>query len=200
MKAKHYRLLGVLLVAGALAAALVEPQVARGQEGPIVERLFRSQVVAVKPVFAPGQEGNPGEVIGFHVESAVFEINEPIEKGVIPKPRQSGAEPVGKVVAELRCLRNSRIDKNKPMQILRGKARFVGKTMRFDAIGTAIIHWCKDDGGAYNGVRWTDFSGTMTNIEGRDAGAKGHLVGTRLLIGDPELQGQSGLIIVRFRH
>jgi hypothetical protein len=57
--------------------------------------------------------------------------------------------------------------------------------------------WTPDRSGHYNGVRWTDFSGTIFNVEGRHQGAKGHLVGTRLLIGDPDIRSQSGLIIVR---
>jgi hypothetical protein len=145
----------------------------------------------------PRQEGNRDAVIGFDVESTVFEINEPIERGVIPKPRQSDAEPVGRMFSQLRLIGDQRVDKDRPMQMATGTARFVGRAMRFEGRGTSIIHWCQDDAGRYNGIRWTDFSGTITHIEGRHAGAKGHLVGTRLLVGDPDLQGQSGLILLR---
>jgi hypothetical protein len=174
-------------------------EVAEAQEQILIERLFRSVLTSVTPIYESGQDGNQDAIVGLRTESTVFEINETIENGVIPKPRASDAEPLGRVVAELRFLGDATLDKSKPLQILVGKARFVSRGMRFEAKGTSIVHWCKDDAGAYNGVRWTDFSGAITNIEGRHAGAKGHMVGTRLLVGDPEMRGQSGLIILRLR-
>ncbi len=174
-------------------------RVAEAQDQILIERLFRSVLTSVTPIYESGQDGNQDAIVGLRTESTVFEIHEPIENGVIPKPLASDAEPLGRVVAELRFLGDARLDKSKPLQILVGKARFVSRGMRFEAKGTSIVHWCKDDGGAYNGVRWTDFSGAITNIEGRHAGAKGHMVGTRLLVGDPEMKGQSGLIILRLR-
>jgi hypothetical protein len=182
----------------AVVGMVAVPVAAYGQERVVVERLFRSVLTSVKPVFAPGQEGQADAVIGFDTESTVFEINEPIEKGIIPKPRQSDAEPIGRMFGKLRCIGNDRADKSKPMQVFAGEARYVGRSMKFDAKGTSIVHWCQDASGAYNGIRWTDFSGTMSNIEGRRPTARGHVVGTRLLIGDPKLEAQSGLIIVRF--
>jgi len=179
------------------ACVLVMPQAARGQEPRLVERLFRSVLTDVTPIFESGQEGNPAAVIGFRTESTVFEIHEPIENGVIPRPRASDAEPIGRMFGELRCPAGEHVDKSQPLQIFRGTARFVGRAMRFEAAGTSIVHWCRGDDGAYHGVRWTDFSGAITRIEGRHEGAKGHLVGTRLLVGDPQLQAQSGLLILR---
>lgn len=172
-------------------------RVAEAQEQILIERLFRSVLTSVTPIYESGQDGNQDAIVGLRTESTVFEINEPIENGLIPKPRASDAEPVGRVVAELRFLGDARLDKSKPLQILVGKAKFVSRAMRFEAKGTSIVHWCKDDSGAYNGVRWTDFSGAITNIAGRHAGAKGHMVGTRLLVGDADMKGQSGLIILR---
>jgi hypothetical protein len=175
-------------------------QLAKGQEPILIERLFRSVLTSVTPIYESGQEGNQDAIVGLRTESTVFEINEPIENGVIPRPRASDAEPLGRVVAELRFLADGRLDKSKPLQILVGKARFTGRALRFEAKGTSIVHWCRDEGGAYNGVRWTDFSGAITEIHGRHEGAKGHMVGTRLLVGDPEMTGQSGLIILRLRR
>lgn len=198
MKARHVRIVTESVLAVAVLWVLAVPGVVVGQELKVVERLFRSVLTSVKPVFAPGQAGNLNAVIGFDTESTVFEINEPIEKGLIPKPRQSEAEPIGRMHGELRLADGARVDKTKPMQIFVGTAKFVGRGMKFDASGTSIIHWCQDGNGAYSGIRWTDFSGTVSNIEGRHQGAKGHLVGTRLLMGDPELKAQSGLLIARF--
>lgn len=172
-------------------------QRAQAQEQILIERLFRSQLTSVTPIYEDGQEGNPDAIVGLRTESTVFEIKEPIENGLIPKPRESDAEPLGRIVANLRFMGDARADKTKPMQILVGKARFTSRATRFEATGTSIVHWCKDDGGAYSGVRWTDFSGAISEVEGRHAGAKGHLVGTRLLVGDPDLRAQSGLIILR---
>jgi hypothetical protein len=75
-----------------------------------------------------------------------------------------------------------------------------GDSMSFDTRGTAIVHWCQDEQSRYNGIRRTDFSGTMTNIRGRDTDSKGHFFGTRLLLGDPQLRSQCGLITIRFRR
>jgi hypothetical protein len=197
MKSSQMRRGGVLLSAAA-AWAFAGATVASAQEPPVVERLFRSVLTSVTPVFASGQEGNMDAVIGFNTESTVFEINEPIERGFIPRPRQSDAEPIGRMFGELRCIGNARVDKSQSMQVFSGRARFVGRAMRFEAAGTSIVHWCKDDSGPYNGIRWTDFSGEIRNIEGRREGGGGHVVGTRLLIGDPALRAESGLLIVRF--
>lgn len=188
----------MFLLAAAVVCTLAAPEVVRGQERAVVERLFRTVLTSVKPVFAPGQAGQANGMIGFDTESTVFEIREPIERGVIPKPRHSDAEPIGRLFGELRCIGDARVDKSQPMQVFIGTARYVGKSLKFEGRGTSVIHWCQDGNGDYNGIRWTDFSGTMTNIEGRRQGAKGHLVGTRLLIGDPQLDAQSGLLIVRF--
>jgi len=187
----------VILIAASSVWAFTPTQNVQGQERVLIERLFRSILTSVTPLYEDGQDGNSDAIVGLRTESTVFEIQESIENGLIPKPRESDAAPLGRVVAELHFLGDARIDKSKPLQILVGKARFTSPAMRFDAKGTSIVHWCQDDSGAYNGVRWTDFSGTITNIEGRHAGAKGHLVGTRLLIGDPELRAQSGLLILR---
>ncbi len=197
MKARISRVMfSVLLVAVSLCA-VATPRKALGQQQTVVERLFRSVLTSVIPLYASGQEGDPNALVGLRTESTVFEINEPIEKGLIPKPQVSGAEPIGRMVGHLRCMDGGRVDKSKPMQIFVGTVTFRGRAMKFEAKGTSIVHWCRGDNGAYNGVRWTDFSGAVTNIEGRHAGAKGHLVGTRLLVGDPDLKGQSGLIILR---
>jgi len=197
MKRSHVGIVLVLLLAVATIWAGASPPVVLGQDQVVVERLFRSVLTSVKPIFAPGQAGNPDAVIGFDTQGTVFEITEPIENGLIPRPRQSGAEPMGRTFGELRCIGNARVDRSKPMQIFVGKLKFVGRAMKFDATGTSIIHWCKNDKGQYSGVRWTDFSGAISNVEGRHQGAKGHLVGTRLLIGEPDLKGQSGLLILR---
>jgi hypothetical protein len=186
--------LAVAILVGSIAMGT---RTAAGQEHRLTERLFRSVLTSVTPVYAPGHEGDPREVIGFNTESRVFEINEPIEQGLIPKPRQSGAEPIGRMVGRLRCLGNARVDRTKPMQVFVGTARYDGRNMQFTASGTSIIHWCQGADGQYNGIRWTDFSGTITHVEGRREGAHGHLVGTRLLVGDPDERLQSGLIIVR---
>lgn len=200
MRGNKVRVVSAVLLSVVVIWAAAATEMALGAEPVLVERLFRSVLISVTPVYAEGQQGNPDAVIGLDTESKLFEINEPIEKGVIPKPRQSDAEPVGRSFAQLRCIGRARLDKSKPMQVLVGKAKCVGKTMNFEAKGTAIVHWGKDENGNYNGVRWTDFSGTMFNIKGRPEGSKGHMVGTRLLIGDPEIEAQSGLVITRFRR
>jgi hypothetical protein len=174
------------------------PQLLWGQDSTLVERLFRTNIVSATPVFAEGQAGNRDAIIGFDVESILYEINEPIENGVIPRPRQSDPEPIGRMTAQLRCLGDAVVDKTKPMQLFVGRGRYVGTGMRFNVRGTSILHWSKDDAGDYSGIRWSDFSGAISDVQGRHAGAKGHLVGTRLLIGDPDLRAQSGLVIVRF--
>jgi hypothetical protein len=186
-----------MLAASIVAWVLFAPNAAFGQEPKLVERLFRSVLTEVTPIFESGQEGNRDAVIGLRTESTVFEIHEPIENGLIPRPRASDAEPIGRMFGELRCLGGAHVDKSKPMQVFAGTARFVGRAMQFEAAGTSIIHWCQGDDGAYNGIRWTDFSGAITRIQGRHEGAKGHVVGTRLLIGDPQLRAQSGMIILR---
>lgn len=198
MASMRVRIVVGLCFAVVVLVAVAVPAVTNAQERPVVERLFRSVLTSVTPVYLPGRQGQADAWIGFDTESTVFEINEPIEKGVIPKPRQSDAEPIGRMFGKLRCLGDTRVDKSQPMQVFAGEARYVGRSMKFDAKGTSIIHWCQGADGQYNGVRWTDFSGTMSNIEGRRQGARGHVVGTRLLIGDPRLVGQSGLLIVRF--
>ena len=197
MMGTSVRTVAAVLVAVSVVWSLTGTQRAQAQEQILIERLFRSVLTSVTPIYESGQDGNPEAIVGLKTESTVFEIQEPIENGLIPKPRESDAEPLGRMVAELRFLGDARADKTKPMQILVGKTRFISRATRFEATGTSVVHWCKDDDGAYGGVRWTDFSGAITNIEGRHAGAKGHLVGTRLLVGDPDLRFQSGLVILR---
>ena len=172
MKARHVRIVNGSVLVVALIGGLAVSGAAVGQEPKVTERLFRSRLTSVTPVFAPGQAGNLNAVIGFDTESVVYEINEPIEKGVIPKPRQSEAEPIGRMHGELRLPAGERVDKSKPMQIFAGTAKFVSRGMRFEGRGTSIIHWCQDGNGQYSGIRWTDFSGTITNIEGRHQGVK----------------------------
>ena len=197
MMGTRVRKLATILGAVSVIWLLTTSQHAQAQEQVLIERLFRSVLTSVTPVYEAGQDGNPDAIVGLRTESTVFEIQEPIENGLIPKPRESDAEPLGRMVAELRFMGDARADKTKPRQILVGKAKFRGRAISFEATGTSIVHWCKDDGGEYNGVRWTDFSGAIAKVEGRHAGAKGHLVGTRLLVGDPDLRAQSGLIILR---
>jgi len=199
MRRRNVGVVSAVLLSVTVVWAFAAPEMARGQEPVVVERLFRSVLTSVEPVYAPGEEGNADAVIGLDTESTLYEINEPIEKGLIPRPRQSDAEPIARMFGQLRCMGRARLDKSKPLQILVGRAKCVGRTMRFEAKGTAIVHWGKDENGNYNGTRWTDFSGAMTGVEGRLEGTRGHVVGTRLLIGDPNLEAQSGLIIARLR-
>ncbi len=187
----------LLGMAIAIGNPLYQAPSAGAQEHKLTERLFRTVLTSVKPIYAAGHEGNPREVIGFHTESTVFEITEPIQKGIIPRQLPKGVEPIGRLHGELRLMGNARVDRSQPMQIFVGTAHYEGRNMKFDAKGTSIIHWVQGAEGKYHGIRWTDFSGTITHLEGRREGSHGHLVGTRLLVGDPEEHLQSGLIILR---
>jgi hypothetical protein len=165
----------------------------------LFERIFRSELVSVTPVYAEGRAGDSNAIVGLDTRANLMAIGGTLRGGILPSQSSASGRVVGHTTASIRLPAGVFLDKTKEIQIASGTGTFVADAdnLRFEFSGTVIVRWVQDDSGNYTGIRWTDFSAGITKFEGKHEGSRGHFLGTRLLVGDPEITSQSGIIIYR---
>ncbi|MBI4776226.1 MAG: hypothetical protein HY788_18945 [Deltaproteobacteria bacterium] len=172
------------------------------EEPVLFEIVLRSELLSSTPIYEQRHENAPTRIIGFSTSSEAYLINTTMDSGILPPPDQDLGSPIGTTTSEIYFPAGVYADKSQEFQILGGSGSFAmsGATMSFE--GSSIIRWVQDpdDPSLQPGdVRWTDFSMGITESTGNLAGWKGHVVGTRLLIGDSQnpITFQSGIVIFR---
>ena len=172
------------------------------EEPVLFEIVLRTELVSSTPIYEQGYENDPTRIIGFSTSAETYLINTTMDTGILPPAGQELGTPIGTTTAEIIFPPGVYADKSQEFQIADGSGLFTmsGATMSFE--GSSIIRWVQDtdDPSLQPGdVRWTDFSMGITETTGNLAGWRGHVVGTRLLIGTSQepVTFQSGIVIFR---
>ena len=172
------------------------------EEPVLFEIVLRTELISTIPIYEQGHENDSTRIIGFSTSAETYLINTTMDTGILPPAGEELGTPIGATTAEIYFPTGVYADKSQEFQIAGGSGFFTmsGATMSFE--GSSIIRWVQDpdDPSLQPGdVRWTDFSMGITETTGNLEGWRGHVVGTRLLIGtsqDP-LSFQSGILIFR---